>query len=345
MAWLPPSLAGKERTQLFIGGPHADDFATVEAPVHPAQTNIIAIVHAEDFWDTVEECVRLSLYSGCIGVVDLESGSVYKIVEKATVPSSRYRVLYVTATLSFAEMLTAIEAAKNVLKQHRPISQESPILSKLLLEFTHQSVTIEGNTLSFDETKVLAEILTKDPAHATTDYEISGSEKEKLEMTNHLILVGKFEELIKKEVTEELILEVHKTLMAGLLTGESGPGEYRKSNIAVSGSKVLRCLPIEIGWRMTALFQKIRDGPGDQHLVEFVCEVFCEFQRIHPFRDGNGRVRRLIVNFLLSQNGYPIISIPPELKLLYGTAIENYNTEKRSLFLRFIAECLWRSFI
>jgi hypothetical protein len=49
--------------------------------------------------------------------------------------------------------------------------------------------------------------------------------------------------------------------------------------------------------------------PGDRHPVVHAAIHHAWFERIHPFVDGNGRVGRLVLNFMLLQNGYPLAEV------------------------------------
>jgi Fic family protein len=52
--------------------------------------------------------------------------------------------------------------------------------------------------------------------------------------------------------------------------------------------------------------------------------------RIHPFRDGNGRMARLLMNFILLKNGYPLLNIFDSEKLLYYLKLQEADFKKRS---------------
>jgi Fic family protein len=66
------------------------------------------------------------------------------------------------------------------------------------------------------------------------------------------------------------------------------------------------------------------------HPVELAALVHLKFVTIHPFADGNGRVSRLMMNFVLNRNGYPMLNIPYEGRNSYCGALERAQLRKRS---------------
>ena len=53
------------------------------------------------------------------------------------------------------------------------------------------------------------------------------------------------------------------------------------------------------------------------HPFELAALAHLKFVKVHPFRDGNGRISRLIMNFVLLKNGYPLLNIFDSEKMLY----------------------------
>lgn len=90
------------------------------------------------------------------------------------------------------------------------------------------------------------------------------------------------------------------------LDHREGPGSFRQHDIRpFTGGMTPPPFP-EVPALVTDWLRDANRGPaGDQHAMVFVAEVHARFERIHPFRDGNGRVGRLATNLLLVRHGYP----------------------------------------
>jgi Fic family protein len=79
------------------------------------------------------------------------------------------------------------------------------------------------------------------------------------------------------------------------------------------------------------------------HPVRLAAFAHRKLVDIHPFTDGNGRTARLLMNLILVNRGYPIVSIPPVLRLDYINALKTAQREKNASdedFVRLIAECV-----
>jgi hypothetical protein len=59
----------------------------------------------------------------------------------------------------------------------------------------------------------------------------------------------------------------------------------------------------------------------DEHIIEFLSRIHSRFQHIHPFRDGNGRVGRLVMNMILLKQGYPVLTFPPALSNMFNQGL------------------------
>ena len=66
---------------------------------------------------------------------------------------------------------------------------------------------------------------------------------------------------------------------------------------------------------------------NDIHPVELAALVHLKFVTIHPFGDGNGRISRLMMNFVLNYNKYPMLDIPYEGRNSYYNALERSQTK------------------
>ena len=75
------------------------------------------------------------------------------------------------------------------------------------------------------------------------------------------------------------------------------------------------------------------------HPVELAALAHLKFVTIHPFADGNGRISRLIMNFILNQKGYPMFDIPYEARNSYYNALERSQVKKEDrIFLQWLVK-------
>ena len=73
------------------------------------------------------------------------------------------------------------------------------------------------------------------------------------------------------------------------------------------------------------------------HPVELAAMVHLKFVRIHPFGDGNGRISRMLMNFILHKNGFPMLDISYKNRSSYYTALERSGQQQDDLiFVRHI---------
>mmetsp|Transcript_22043 Transcript_22043/g.47687 ORF Transcript_22043/g.47687 Transcript_22043/m.47687 type:complete len:167 (-) Transcript_22043:659-1159(-) len=134
--------------------------------------------------------------------------------------------------------------------------------------------------------------------------------------------------------------------MDGLLGNveEGCAGEYRKVAINVMGDDWKRpqfadVPPMMKKWFSHDLVQ--RDG---EHIVDFLSRAHSRFQDIHPFRDGNGRVGRFVMNLFLLKTGFPVITFAPSLSPLFNYGVQNGIHGNNEIFSRLLAESLFSSF-
>jgi Fic family protein len=125
-------------------------------------------------------------------------------------------------------------------------------------------------------------------------------------------------------VDERLVLELHRIQMEGVL---GGAGRYRSVDVRV-GRYV--CPPHDrIRILMGRFFAWFNESEGNMHPFELACLVHLKFVRIHPFRDGNGRMARLLMNLVLLKNGYPLLNVFNDEKLLYYLVLRKVDATKR----------------
>ncbi len=177
------------------------------------------------------------------------------------------------------------------------------ILREIWIEDTYHSTGIEGNPLSKREVK---RILGEGRASGRL---VDSLEVEGYGRAASWVYQNAPDYHLEEGVPLRVIQQVH-TLLIGpawaLHPPEDGsrPGGFRQRGVAIAGSQVKTTPPIAIPGAMQDWIDRSR-GLGDHHPLIHVAEMHAWFERIHPFIDGNGRVGRLLLNFMLIQRGYP----------------------------------------
>ena len=110
------------------------------------------------------------------------------------------------------------------------------------------------------------------------------------------------------------------------------PGEYKHHDY-VTGRKEVGAAPEDVADEVRELLEELRDVAPENALTA-AAYVHAKFENIHPFADGNGRVGRLAMNYLLVLYGYPPIIIHEEDRKEYYAALEAWDTQLELVPLR-----------
>jgi len=199
--------------------------------------------------------------------------------------------------------------------------------------FTYNSTAIEGNTLTLQET---THLLFENIVPA------GKSLREINETLNHK---KAFDYILsyKEDITKEFILELHRLVVANTLRPElnSQIGRFRNVQVFITGVVWFPPKPSEVADRITALLTWYSKNKKTLHPLILASYFHTEFEKIHPFVDGNGRVGRLLMNFILHKNKYPMINIPNAIKYKYYDALEKAQTKNNLRpFVKFMVEIL-----
>lgn len=222
-----------------------------------------------------------------------------------------------------------IDLYKKEIDKHRPFVGDmlKQIKAYYKIGLTWSSNALEGNTYTESETKVLLE----------DGLTVGGKPlRETFEILGHGKAYDFMFTLIKgKEITEEHVLTMHKLFYEDI--EENYAGKYRNINVIITGSKYPVTDYNNINFEMSELFNWINNNRQNYHPVEFAALLHKRFVFIHPFKDGNGRVARLLMNMTLIQDGYLLAIIPPILRNDYIALLEKAHKNDKA-FVEFIAE-------
>lgn len=199
-----------------------------------------------------------------------------------------------------------------MLKQEKALLlNDREYMLDLCIRMAHHSTAIEGNTLSQDETAsiILNGYISKQM-----------NEREFYEVRNYKDLMPVFIDSLKenKRLDSTVIKEFHSIIMKDLLYNK---GEFKTTQNAIIGSRLETTKPYLVPTKIKDLsdnlYFKFDKARNDDDRLRAILEAHIEFEKIHPFSDGNGRTGRfLIIYSCLEQNLVPII-IPKEQKGRY----------------------------
>lgn len=176
--------------------------------------------------------------------------------------------------------------------------------------FTYDTTRIEGSRLTYRETADLLERGLSPPARPLEDIK----EVEAHDRVFREVLA------FKKDITLRMVLLWHKRLFEQ--TKPDIAGNVRTHQVAISGSRFMPPSPVEVQPLLREFFRWYDRNKSSLHPVELAAAVHLRFVTIHPFADGNGRMSRLLMNFVLQKHGFPLLNIPYEDRRSYYNALE-----------------------
>lgn len=193
------------------------------------------------------------------------------------------------------------------------------------IKFTYDTNRIEGSTLTLRET---ADIIERGLTPASKPLE-DVKETEAHEKLFHEILNH------KKDISLHALLHWHKKLFEA--TKSDIAGKIRTHQVAISASKFMPPTPVEVSVLLREFFRWYERNKKTLHPVELAARVHLKFVTIHPFSDGNGRLSRLLMNFVLNRHGFPLLNIHYENRNSYYRALERSQTSgNEAIFVQWV---------
>ncbi|MBI2671681.1 Fic family protein, partial [Candidatus Woesearchaeota archaeon] len=147
-----------------------------------------------------------------------------------------------------------------------------------------------------------------------------------------------FIKIYKGDLNEEFILKIHSLILKNI--SERFAGKYRETNVRIFGSDVKLPNYFLVPQLMKNLIYWYKKNKKNYHPIEMAILISMKLVTIHPFVDGNGRVFRLIMNFLLNKKKYPWINIYNKQRQRYLLAVRKANDEHYDLIFPFLIDTL-----
>lgn len=253
------------------------------------------------------------------------------------------------------EALEKVQQLKNELDSFRPLNAEAEarIMQKFRLDWNYHSNNIEGNSLTYGETKAFLLFGITAGKKPFKDY---------LEIKGHNEAINWVLSLVKgeTELTEVFIRELHTLLLkesseSFAQTPDGKPttkkievGKYKtlpNHVLTATGEMFYFASPEETPAKMQELIDwyRVEREKSDVNPIILATLFHYRFIRIHPFDDGNGRTARILMNFILMQNGFPPVIIKTEDKENYYGVLRLADVGELEPFIEYIGENLTRS--
>lgn len=205
-------------------------------------------------------------------------------------------------------------------------SLENLIDESEVAEQVYNSNAIENSTLTLEETdKILQKI----------DLNRFISERELFEVKNLARVISYIRTKAKElELNIEVILLLHKMLISNIQ--DEIAGRFRKEGEWVRVGSHIACDPILILPKIEEALVEYYSSSND--IIKKVSHFHLKFENIHPFCDGNGRIGRILNNFILIRSGYVPINIKFIDRKLYYNAFKEFDSNGSTKIMEKIVE-------
>ena len=234
--------------------------------------------------------------------------------------------------LSYTELIQII-SAKRLELQTRIVSPS--ITKRLAKDLAWSSDAIEGTTVEHDEDREFF------------DFSDTAIGQDKFEMMKHYETINRFvlpmDSKTLIDIDETFMFNIHRSLNLVNLS-ESDRGQYRQINVTIHGAVNPDFTKHQlVKSECMAMFAILHEMDSEEPIQLSVWLHFMLVQ-IHPFRDGNGRVARLLMNSILRLKGFPFACIQPGIRQVYYHALRRIRLgDDWVLLRRIVAEAILRS--
>lgn len=270
--------------------------------------NYLSVADVAKKWNISERSVRNYCSKGRIEGAFL-TGKTWNIPENAKKPERMNKRKEKPKTLLA------------ILQEEKASKYSGGIYHKTQIDLTYNSNHMEGSRLTHDQTRFIFETNTIGIENEVVNVD------DIIETTNHFRCIDMIIDHVKTELNEKFIKELHFILKSGTSDSKKdwfAVGDYKKFPNEVGNMKTP--LPEEVDNLMKDLLKEYNSKK--EKTFEDILDFHVQFERIHPFQDGNGRIGRLIMfKECLKYNIVPFI-IEDNLKMFYYRGLKEWNNER-----------------
>lgn len=258
-------------------------------------------------WRLSERAVRNYCAQGRVSGAFL-TGKTWNIPEDAQKPSRvRAQAAAPTTLLS-------------VLQREKQSRLPGGIYHRVQIDLTYNSNHIEGSRLSREQTRFIFETNTIGIEKQAVNVD------DVVETANHFRCIDMVIDDANRALSQAMIKRLHEILKSGTSDSRQdwfAVGEYKKLPNEVGGQETVA--PEDVENRMRALLNAY--NAKTRKTLRDLLDFHVQFESIHPFQDGNGRVGRLILFKECLKNDIVPFIITDDLKMFYYRGIHEWKTE------------------
>lgn len=199
-----------------------------------------------------------------------------------------------------------------------PESAKEKELEEISIAFTYNTNAIEGSTITLEEAREIIHDKISPNKPIRDVRETEGHNKVFLQMLKK-----------NEKITKELLLNWHKNVFGE--TKADIAGRFRDYLVRVGSHLAPDWQDVD---NLMKSFIEFIDKNKRMNPVELAGRGHYQFEKIHPFGDGNGRIGRLLMNFILWHNGYPMLIIEYKKRKSYYKALQKDEEHFVSYFIR-----------
>lgn len=204
------------------------------------------------------------------------------------------------------------------LREQKEIRMKGGIYHRTQVEFTYNSNHIEGSRLTKEQTRYVFETNTI----GITDKAVKVDDI--IETVNHFRCIDFIIDCAMEPLTESLIKQLHGILKSGTTDASKSwfaVGEYKRLPNEVGGMETVP--PEQVGASIRGLLKEYRGKTSVS--FEDILDFHHQFESIHPFQDGNGRIGRLVMFKECLHHGIVPFIITDELKMFYYRGLHEWK--------------------
>lgn len=211
----------------------------------------------------------------------------------------------------------------NALRDEQSNGVHGGLYHRMQVDFAYNSNHIEGSRLTHDQTRLIYETQTIGETALVNDV---------IETVNHFRCFDRILQTAHEPVTEEYIKELHRMLKNGVMLGRGDTaviGDYKR--YANTVGKITTAKPKEVPEKIRLLLERFAQI-GQPDLYD-IAKFHADFEQIHPFYDGNGRIGRLLIfKQCLAADIVPFY-ISDFNKMFYYLGLQEWQTEDKPMRL------------